>query len=106
MPACACEYDVARISPSGKLLAVNVDGALQIFHFNGAAPITQYGGPLFSAPDWGMGLAWDNNNHLYALDNLKGFLVYTITPTSITGAPGSPYMIPGLVSNSFIVVPK
>jgi hypothetical protein len=42
-------------------------------------------------------ILWDNNNHMYALGsdtNGAGKLwVYTVTPTSVTEAPGSPYSI-------------
>jgi hypothetical protein len=37
---------------------------------------------------------WDNNNHLYAISQTEGKLfVFTITPTSFSQAPGSPYPI-------------
>jgi hypothetical protein len=37
---------------------------------------------------------WDSANHLYALSADGLLFVYTVTPTSITEAPGSPYSIP------------
>jgi hypothetical protein len=46
---------------------------------------------------------WDKANHLYALGIGKLF-VYTVTPTSITEAPGSPYSIPE--ASSVIVLSK
>jgi hypothetical protein len=47
---------------------------------------------------------WDNNNHLYALsDSTNKLYVYTITPTSIGEASGSPYTIASL--NGLVVVP-
>ena len=37
---------------------------------------------------------WDNNNHLYAISGAAGKLyVFTVTPTSASQAPGSPYSI-------------
>jgi hypothetical protein len=37
---------------------------------------------------------WDNSNHLYAISQSAGKLfVFTVTPTSATQAPGSPYNI-------------
>jgi hypothetical protein len=107
-----------NFSPSGKLLAIGgvqsmgscgANGApsicgLQIFHFNGAAPITPFSAVLnLNVPiDQ---IHWDNNNHLYALsDETNALYVYTVTPTSITQAPGSPYAIIG--PNALVVVPK
>jgi hypothetical protein len=90
------------ISPSGKLLAVAGNNfgcggcgsiGFQIFHFNGSSPITHYTG-LIQASHPFTQFGWDGANHLYAL-SADGFLfVYTVTPTSITEAPGSPYSIP------------
>jgi hypothetical protein len=83
-----------NMSPSGKLIAVGGSLGLQIFHFNGANPITPYTGLL------GVGefdqFRWDNYNHLYAINSNTGHLhVYTVTPTSVSEAPGSPFTIPG-----------
>jgi hypothetical protein len=87
------------ISPSGKLLAVGGKG-FQIFHFDGSDPITHYSGALqtgVTIQEFG----WDKANHLYALGGGELF-VYTVTPTNITEAPGSPYSIPE--SSSVIVL--
>jgi hypothetical protein len=91
------------MSPSGKLLAVGGTAGLQIFHFNGASPITHYTGLLTSAQiDQ---LYWDNSNHLYAISNSAGKLyVFTITPTSATQAAGSPHTITR--PQNIIVQPK
>lgn len=80
------------MSPSGKLLAVGGSAGLQVFHFNGASPITHDTGLLTSQPiDQ---FFWDNANHLYAISRSAGKLyVFTITPTSATQASGSPYSI-------------
>lgn len=79
-------------SPSGKLLAVAGTNGLQVFHFNGSAPVTHYTGLLTS--DNINNVAWDNSNHLYAVSGVTGKLyVYTITPTSVVAAPGSPYAV-------------
>jgi hypothetical protein len=84
-----------NMSPSGKLLAVGGDYGLQIFHFNGASPITPFTGVLNK--DGFYKFFWDSANHLYAIDENTGNLhVYTITPTSAVEAPGSPYVIPGI----------
>lgn len=72
-----------QTAPSGKLLAVAGSAGLQIFHFNGASPITPYTGLLTTSQVNQM--FWDNDNHLYAIGNAAGKLwVFTITPTSHT----------------------
>lgn len=80
------------MAPSGKLLAVAGTGGLQVFHFNGASPITHYTGLLTSGEvDQ---VYWDNKNHLYAIGSSSNKLwVFTVTPTSHSEAPGSPYTI-------------
>jgi hypothetical protein len=109
---------VLKMSPSGKLLAVKIQPGcqscdtpwgFQVFHFNGAAPASAYSPVILpNVLIWKM--AWDNSNHLYALGWGSGnvpleLYVYTITPTSISEAPGSPYKIPGL-STGLVVVSK
>jgi hypothetical protein len=80
------------MAPSGKLLAVGGTGGLQIFHFNGASPITKYTGLLTTASI--DNLYWDKSNHLYATSNSAGKLyVFTITPTSHSQASGSPHTV-------------
>jgi len=91
-----------KMSPSGKLLAIGGQEGLQIFHFNGASPITHYTGLLTHDPITQM--FWDNHNHLYAISQSTGQLfVYTITPTGHQPAPGSPYTISN--PNAIIVQP-
>jgi FlaG/FlaF family flagellin (archaellin) len=81
-----------KMAPSGKLLAVGGTGGLQIFHFNGASPITHYTGLLTT--DTINEMFWDNNNHLYAISTSAGKLfVFTVTTTSYSQATGSPYTI-------------
>lgn len=81
-----------KISPSGALLAVGGSAGLQIFHFNGSGPITQYTGLLTG--DSISQFFWDNGNHLYAISRSAGKLyVFTVTPASYSQAPGSPYVI-------------
>ncbi len=110
---------VLSMSPSGKLLAVKIQPdcqscdtpwGFQVFHFNGAAPATSYSRVLLPNVIFSQ-MAWDNSNHLYALGAEIGELqtlklyVYTVTPTAINEAPGSPYTIAGL-STSMVVVSK
>ena len=79
------------MSPSGELLAVAAHTGLEIFHFNGAKPITHYSSVLLPSVDIDQ-VKWDKNNHLYALSyDSSELYVYTVTPTSIKAASGSPY---------------
>jgi len=89
-----------NMSPAGNLLAVggwsskNSDPAaqgLQVFHFNGGDPVTPYTKTLTKSQIYQ--IRWDNSDHLYALGG-PGLYVFSITPTSSTEAPGSPYSIP------------
>jgi hypothetical protein len=93
------------MSPSGLLLAVGgaypltygVGSGLEIFHFNGANPITPYR-VLLTNIDIDT-VKWDTSNHLYAISNKTNRIyVYTVTPTSISAAPGSPYTITAPIS--------
>jgi hypothetical protein len=107
-----------NMSPSGKLLAAasmkaNLTASkfttgLQIFHFNGVAPITHYSAVLTTTPI--DEIHWDNSNHLYALSNTKDKLyVFTVTPTSIKAVSGSPFTVGSSTMgtpNSLIVVSK
>ena len=74
------------------IMAVGGIGGLQIFHFNGASPITKYTGLLTTSTI--DKIYWDNSNHLYAISGSAGKLyVFTITPTSYSQASGSPYSV-------------
>jgi hypothetical protein len=87
------------MSASGKLLAVAGSAGLQVFHFNGANPVTRFTGLLTT--DTVNQVAWDNMNHLYAVASAAGKLyVFTVTTTSVKQAPGSPYALtsPGYVA--------
>jgi hypothetical protein len=80
------------MSPSGQLLAVAGTGGAQVFHFNGSNPITPYTGLLtkFEVDQ----VFWDNSNHLYGLATKSNQLFAgTVTPTSLSKVPGSPYQI-------------
>jgi len=90
------------MSPTGKYLAVGGTG-LQIFHFNGANPITKFTGLLTT--DTINQAYWDNANHLYAISRDAGKLyVFNVTATGVTQAPGSPHKI--TTPYSLIVLPK
>ena len=92
------------ISPVGNLLAVaskygsgswfnwNTSSGIELFHFNGANLITHYSAVFNTATI--DGIAWDKSNHLFAISKAnKKLYVYTVTPTTIVQAPGSPYTI-------------
>ncbi len=118
MPTPNVNVTSLNMSPSGKLLAVASSSAntllsistagLQVFHFNGAAPIAAYSGILTATPI--DEIHWDNSNHLYALSNTKDKLyVFTVTPTSIKAVSGSPFTVGSSTMgtpNSLIVVSK
>lgn len=80
------------MSPSGALLAVSGTKGLQVFHFNGANPVTPYTGLLTTVEvDQ---IFWDNSNHLFAISRTAGKLwVFTVTATAHSPAPGSPYAV-------------
>jgi len=81
-----------RISPSGKLIAVAGTSGLQVFHFNGANPATHFTGLL--AAGQVDHIFWDNSSHLYAISTSAGkLMVFTMSATGATPAPGSPYTI-------------
>jgi hypothetical protein len=80
-------------APAGNLLAVAGTSGVQVFHFNGANPITRDTGLLANVEiDQ---IAWDKNNHLYAVSRTAGKLyVFTVTGSSgESEAPGSPYAV-------------
>ena len=97
MPIDEANSTAMQMSPSGKLLALasNYDyPTLQVFNFNGANPITPHGGQLKHPLVLIDQIQWDNNDHLYALnDATKKLYVYSVTPTTIVEAPGSPFTI-------------
>ena len=115
MPTPQVDAAVLNMSPSGQFLAVGGNETftvsfgvtqppgLQVFHFNGANPITSFSKVLTTAPI--DSIRWDNSNHLYALSNsTKKLYAYTVTSSGVTAVPGSPYTIAG-VPNALVVVP-
>lgn len=91
-----------KMAPSGQLLAIAGQEGLQVFHMNGADPVTSYT-PLLTTDPITM-MFWDNNNHLYAISQKANSLhVFTITDTEYSEAPGSPYTITS--PNDVIVQP-
>ncbi len=100
-----CFENALNMSPSGKILAVGGSGGLQVFHFNGGAPITAYS--LLLTKDPISSIHWDDNNHLYALSSVsKKLYVFTVTPTHIAKVVGSPFTLPAGIPNALVVEPK
>jgi hypothetical protein len=95
-------YGKLMISPSGKFLALGGLG-LEIFHFNGANPITPFTGLL--TKDQIIQIAWDNDNNLYAISQSANKLsVFTVTATNAGPAPGSSYAVTN--PTEIVVVPR
>jgi hypothetical protein len=90
-------------SPDGKYLAVSGTSGLQLFHFNGANPLTKLTGLIATGAV--EQVYWDNLDHLYAVGGQSGNLyVFTVTSKGATQAPGSPHSVGDTVS--LIVLPK
>jgi hypothetical protein len=106
------------MSPSGKLLAVQIwpecqncdtPWGFQLFHFNGAAPITRYSSVLLPGVIV-QKMSWDDSSHLYILGanlgagpSVNKLYVFTVTPTTITEAEGSPHTITNLGASIVVV---
>ena len=96
------------MSPDGKYLAVGGSSGLEIFHFNGANPITKFSGLLTNSRI--TQIFWDNSGHVYALSQTytspskDKLFVYTVTSKGVTQAPGSPHTITN--AQNVIVLPK
>jgi hypothetical protein len=100
MPTTSIQYPFdMKMSPSGQLLAVAGQEGIQVFHFNGANPVTHYTGLLIREPIAQM--FWDNSDHLYAISGAGKLYVGTVTATKIAMAPGSPYAV---VGPQFVIV--
>jgi hypothetical protein len=104
MPTAAFSHPyTTAFSPSGKLVALYADGSetdgkggIEIYHFNGAAPLTLYktllNGTFIDQ------VAWDSSNHLYAISKSSNKLyVFSVGSTSVTEdtslSIGAPYKI-------------
>jgi hypothetical protein len=104
MPTVAGTINAIRMSPAGNLLAVATGTGVQIFHFNGASPITKFTG-VIGTSGYVSDIQWDKNNHLYAINGATGKLhVYTVTTSSAVEASGSPYSIGASASPIALVV--
>jgi hypothetical protein len=70
------------IDPTGKILAVGGQGGFQLYHFNGANPITTYSG-VIKTYDLIRTIAWDKSSHMYLLTD-HSVDIYNISTTSYT----------------------
>jgi len=91
MPTSQLTNPGSRFSSDGKLLALYANGGdgagpdngIEIYNFNGSAPLTLYKRILIGTPI--DGAAWDSSNHLYAFArSLNKLYVFTVTSTSVT----------------------
>jgi hypothetical protein len=92
MPTVPFSITGTTFSPSGNFFVIWADNGqgnteqgngIQIYNFNGAAPLTAYKTLLNGTPiDQ---VAWDASNHLYAISKSDNKLyVFTVTSTSVT----------------------
>jgi hypothetical protein len=91
MPTSPFYITGTTFSTSGNLFVTYADNGenagagngIQIYNFNGAAPLTPYKMLLSGTPiDQ---VAWDSSDHLYAISEPTNELyVFTVTPTSVT----------------------
>jgi hypothetical protein len=92
------------MSPSGKLLAASNGGTnIQLFHFNGAEPITPFT-QIVGASGYMSQLAWDSDDHLFAINGASGKLhVFTVSSKGAVEAKGSPYSIDANPTDPIVV---
>jgi hypothetical protein len=94
MPRSSLTQPSTKFSPSGDLFVAYSGMTIEIYIFNGAAPLV-----LRQRLMAGQGIdqvAWDSSDHLYAISNSGDTVyVYTITPASVTQTSsisiGSPF---------------
>lgn len=91
MPTSQLDGPYSTFSPDGKVFALyanagdgagNAGNGIEIYNFNGAAPLTLNTRFLNGTPiDQ---VAWDSSNHLYAISRSENKLwVYNVTPSSV-----------------------
>jgi hypothetical protein len=103
MPTLAGDIYAFLMSPAGKYLAVATQTGVQVFHLNGASPITPFTG-VIGTSGYIDNLGWDVLNHVYALNVSNKLHVYTVTSSSVKEASGSPYLIPVSVNQPILVI--
>ena len=103
MPTLAGQINAMLMSVAGKYLAVATGPGVQVFHFNGASPITPFSGMVGTSGSI-VHLGWDVWNHLYAWNVSNKLHVYAVTSSGVKEVSGSPYVIPVAVNESIVVV--
>jgi hypothetical protein len=88
--------NVISIDPTGKLLAVGGEEALQFYHFNGGNPITTFGSQIDIPNYQVMALGWDKSSHFFFLTGNQ-VEVYHITPAVYTKL--APWDVPSPTKN-------
>lgn len=94
MPTVSRAPGVVSVSPDGTLVAIDQPGGFQLFHFNGAAPLTVFT-PVIPTTEEIDQFAWDNQGHLFALSSQGELYVFSISSSGALQAQGSPYSIQG-----------
>ena len=103
MPTLAGQINAFLMSLAGKYLAVATGPGVQVFHFNGASPITPLSGMVGTSGSI-IHLGWDLWNHLYAWNVSNKLHIYAVTSSGVKEVSGSPYVIPVAVNESIVVV--
>jgi hypothetical protein len=96
MPAVQEVTAVGGLSPSGKLFVVGTPDGIQMFNFNGAAPMTLNGSLI--PTDTPAQIQWDSQNRLFVLSITQKLYVFTANGNRVVQAQGSPYSIPNAES--------
>lgn len=86
-----------RLSPDGQYLAIGGQMGLQVFAYDAnTGVISNLGNSSVLTGDNISQVAWDANDHLYALADQSGSLyVYTVSASGESAVSGSPYSLPG-----------
>jgi hypothetical protein len=91
MPTVPYGVNSMSLNPAGTVLAVATGTGIQFFHFNGSKPITEFTG-IIGTSGYITTMAWDKDNHLYAINGASGRLhVYEATTKLVKEVSGSPY---------------
>jgi hypothetical protein len=93
MPASGLINPRSTFSPDGKMIAFYADNGasnaasgIEIYNFNGAAPLTLYQKVLTGTPI--EQVAWDTSGHLYAISKAENHMyVFNVSSSSITVDP-------------------
>jgi hypothetical protein len=77
------------LDPTGKYLAVPIEPGVQLYHFNGSAPMTIFGG-VTGVSGFVSGMSWDSDQHLYVLNGASLKMhVYKLVKTGLEELSGS-----------------